>query len=145
MIRALLAILLHAVHTTTLSLSPLTLPPWNNTAGGANFTAHTNRIICGRAANPQPFSDFSACVPSLFSLYNTPLIHTITIWDPGEMKQWGPETDLGGCFILLDGGQRRRLCGGEFVGTGDFGVDQVFCGGYGREICLGEDKGGTGE
>ena len=28
------------------------------------------------------------------------------IWDPGEFRQWGPETDEGGCYILVDGGLR---------------------------------------
>ncbi len=37
-------------------------------------------------------------------MYADPRIHTPILWAPGDFKQWGPETDFGGCYILVDGG-----------------------------------------
>lgn len=68
-----------------------------------------NKVLCRRDPELRPLSDYSTCIPSLFRLYATPGIHTPVLWVPGEFKQWGPETDLGGCYIRVDGGSERDV------------------------------------
>ena len=128
MIQALLAILLHVQLTTA---SALTLPLSINTPSEANLTAQMNRIACIRDRGPdlRPLSDFSTCIPSLFRLYTTPLIHTVTVWDTGDFKQWGPETDLGGCYILVNGGHQRDVFAVErLLGPAIWAVGKCFVG-----------------
>ncbi|KAF6236451.1 hypothetical protein HO173_005232 [Letharia columbiana] len=93
------------------SLPPSLLPllPSNSTLSSANLTARMNQVNCRRDPESRPLSDFSTCIPSLFRLYATPRIHRPVVWDPGDFKQWGPETDLGGCYILVDGGGGRDV------------------------------------
>ena len=42
-------------------------------------------------------------------MYASRSIRTPVLWDLGDFRQWGPETDIGGCYILLDGGGERDI------------------------------------
>ena len=63
-----------------------------------------NTVLCRHDPDSSPLSDYTACIPSLFRMYAAPLLHAPVLWVPGDFRQWGPETDLGGCYILVDGG-----------------------------------------
>ena len=145
MIRALLAILFHIPLNTAYSLSSLTLPLPKNTPSNANLTAPINRIVCGHAPDYRPLSDFSTCIPSLFSLYATPLIHTVTIWDPGDFRQWGPGTDFGGCYILVDGGVHSDVFAVEsLLGPAILALNKCFVGEVMGSNILAKTKVGPG-
>lgn len=145
MIRALLAILLH-VHLTT--ASALTLPLAINAPSEANLTAQMNRIAClsDRGPDPRPLSNFSTCIPSLFRLYATPLIHTVIVWDPGDSKKWGPETDRGGCYILVHGGHQSDVFAVEsLLGPAVWAVGKCFVGSSeGRNVFTARTRVGPG-
>lgn len=87
-------------------LSNLTLPA---ALPNTNLTAGMNPVYCRPANHHRPLSDFSTCIPSLFRMYATADIHTLILWNPGEFRAWGPETDLGGCYILVDGGSQSDV------------------------------------
>lgn len=70
-----------------------------------NLTARMNQVSCRGDPDLRPLSDYTTCIPTLFRLYATPGgIHSSILWAPGDFKQWGPETDLGGCYVLVDSG-----------------------------------------
>lgn len=76
---------------------PAALPP-------TNLTARMNPVLCRRDHFLRPLSDYTTCIPSLFRMYATPSISAPLLWQLGEFRQWGPETDFGGCYFLVDGG-----------------------------------------
>lgn len=146
---ALLALLLNVRLTTASSLSALTLPALNNTPSDANLTANMNalnRVTCLPHPDLAPFTDFSDCIPSLFRLYSTPLIHTVIIWDPGDFRQWGPETDEGGCYILVDGGLRGDVFAVEdLLGPAIRVLSKCFLGSVEGRNVLGKVRVGLGK
>ncbi|CAF9904031.1 MAG: hypothetical protein ALECFALPRED_004810 [Alectoria fallacina] len=93
--------------------SSLLLPVSNLTAPAAfpttDLSARMSQVLCRRDPGLRSLSDYTTCIPSLFRLYATPQIRTPTLWVPGDFKQWGPETDLGGCYLLVDGGGERDI------------------------------------
>ncbi|CAD6591629.1 MAG: hypothetical protein ASARMPREDX12_005283 [Alectoria sarmentosa] len=110
------AILLIQILLLTPAANPSSLPllPVSNLTPPAAFpttdpAARMNNVLCRRDPDLYPLSDYATCIPSLFRLYATPQIRTPTLWVPGDFKQWGPETDRGGCYILVDGGGERDV------------------------------------
>lgn len=83
------------VASSTLPLSLLL--PSDLTLSKPNLTAGMNQVLCRHDPDLRPLSDYSTCIPSLFRLYATSGFQTPILWVPGDFKQWGPETDLGGC------------------------------------------------
>lgn len=141
MIQALLTILLHIRTTTAFSPSTLTLPLSINASSDENLTAQINRVKCQRDTDLRPLSDFSTCIPSLFSLYATPRSHTMIVWDPNDFKLWAPETDYGGCYILLDGGLQRDVFSVEsLLGPAIWAVSKCFVGNMGGRNNLARTK-----
>ena len=96
--------------SSLLTLNPpspnLTLP---TAFPATDLSAHMNPVYCRRDPDNQTPTDYGTCIPSLFRMYTSPGISTPLLWDPGDFRQWGPETDIGGCYILIDGGAIRDV------------------------------------
>lgn len=91
------------------------LQPQNATANGADPVAGMERVLCRRDPDLRPLSDYTTCIPSIFRMYATARVDALILWDPGDFKQWGPETDLGGCYIRVEGGTHRDVFSIEAV------------------------------
>ena len=68
-------------------------------------------------------------------MYASPSISTPVLWDLGDFRQWGPETDIGGCYILLDGGQIRDVFSVEaLLGPAIWALGKCFAVGDGERM-----------
>ena len=117
------------------SSSLLTLnPPSANLTLPAAFPAtdlstRMNPVFCRRDPDHGAASDYATCIPSLFRMYAIPRIHIPIMWDVGDFRQWGPETDIGGCSILLDGGVDRDIFSVEaLMGPAIWAIGKCFAG-----------------
>ena len=74
-------------------------------------------------------------------MYATPGIHIPILWFPGDFRQWGPETDLGGCYILVDGGGQSDAFSIEaLLGPAVWAVGKCFVSGAEGSIGLGKTR-----
>ena len=100
-------------------LSPYLPPP----------TARLSPVLCRRDPDFRPLSDYATCIPSLYRLYASPRLAHPTLWAPGDFKMWGPETDLGGCYILVDGGTALDVFSvAALLGPALWAMDKCFVG-----------------
>ena len=62
-------------------------------------------------------------------MYSSRSIRNPVLWDVGDFRQWGPETDIGGCFVLLDGGGVRDTFSVEaLLGPAIWAIGKCFVG-----------------
>ena len=114
--------------SSLLTLNPpspnLTLP---TAFPATNVSARLNPVSCRRGPDDRPASDYATCIPSLFRMYASRSIRTPVLWNLGDFRQWGPETDIGGCYILLDGGGGRDIFSVEMLlGPAIWAIGQCF-------------------
>ncbi|CAF9938201.1 hypothetical protein IMSHALPRED_000717 [Imshaugia aleurites] len=105
---------------------PLTEPhtPLNHPAPPTSQPAWPPSSIAATQTSP-PLNDYAICIPSLFRLYATPGIHVPVLWIPGDF----PETVLGGCYILVDGGVEMELFALEaLLGPAGWALGRCFVG-----------------
>lgn len=130
MLPTFLAVIFLASLIASSSLTTPFLLPSNLTLSQPDLTTGMNRVLCRRDPELRPLSDYSTCIPSLFRLYATPSVQTPILWVPGDFKKWGPETDLGGCKILVDGGLEMEVFSIEaLLGPAIWALGKCFVGG----------------